>query len=52
MLPSARSFAGVLGIRNENPFVMQAQFFGDPEWTSSLDIPASTRIFIYSKVLA
>lgn len=49
VLPSARSFPGRLEIRNDNPFVMRAQFHGDPEWISTSDILISGRIFIYSE---
>ncbi len=48
-LPSVRAFPGFLEVRNVNPFEMRARFHGDPEWISINDIPASTRIFIYSE---
>lgn len=48
-LPSAKTFPGVLDVRNTSPFVIRAQFFGDNEWTSATDIPTSTRVFIYSE---
>src|ERR1700730_1615773 len=49
VLPSTRSFPGRLEIRNENPFMMSAQFHGDPEWISTANVWVSNRIFIYSE---
>jgi hypothetical protein len=48
-LPSARTFPGMLEVRNTNPFELRAKFFGDPEWISGNEIKASTRLFIYSE---
>jgi len=48
-LPAAKSFPGKLHIKNENPFEILAQFFGDPEWVSSNSIQATRRLFIYSE---
>ena len=48
-LPAAKSFPGKLHIKNENPFEILAQFFGDPEWVSSNSIQATHRLFIYSE---
>jgi hypothetical protein len=49
VLPSTRHFPGVLQVRNVHPFEMLAQFHGDPDWTSSKEITASTRLFVYSE---
>ena len=48
-LSSARTFPGLLQVRNTNPFVLRARFHGNPEWMSTDEIPTSTRIFIYSE---
>ena len=48
-LPSARTFPGKLEIEEYQPFRLCANFHGDPEWISSNEIPASTRVFIYSE---
>lgn len=48
-LPSARTFPGLLEARNTNPLELRAQFFGDTEWISTNEIPASTRIFLYAE---
>jgi hypothetical protein len=48
-LPSTSAFPGRLEIRNTNPFEIRARFHGDPEWTSTSEIKASTRVFIYSE---
>jgi hypothetical protein len=48
-LPPAKEFPGRLQIKNEAEFEVLAQYFGDTEWMSTKNIPASKRIFIYSE---
>lgn len=48
-LPAAKSFPGSLQFRNEDPFEILAQFWGEPDWVSSQSIQASRRIYIYSE---
>ena len=48
-LPSTRQFPGTLKIENNDPLVIQAQFFGDPGQVSSSDVQMSRRLFIYSE---
>src|SRR5207302_2156280 len=48
-LPSARMFPGNMEVKNTNPFEIRAHFFGDTESISIIEIPTSTRIFIYSE---
>lgn len=49
MLPSANLFPGALEIKNDDPFEIRANFFGDPEWASSTNIQATRRVFLYSE---
>jgi hypothetical protein len=48
-LPSARLFPGRLEVKNGNPFELKVKFHGDPEWISISEMPASTRVFLYSE---
>ena len=48
-LPAAKSFPGSLQIKNENPFEILAQFWGEPDWVSSNSIQASRRLYLYSE---
>ena len=48
-LPPAKEFPGRLQIKNEAEFEVLAQYFGDTEWMSTKNIPASKRLFIYSE---
>ena len=48
-LPPAKEFPGRLQIENKPEFEVLGQYFGDTEWMSTRNIPASKRIFIYSE---
>jgi hypothetical protein len=48
-LPAARVFHGSLRVRNEDPFKIEYQLFGDPAWRDLLGIPPSRRVFIYAE---
>lgn len=48
-LPAARVFHGTLRVRNEDPFKIDYQLFGDPAWRDLLGIPPSRRVFIYAE---
>jgi TIR domain len=48
-LPSTRQFPGSLKIENKDPLLIQAQFFGDPDYVSANEVHMSRRIFIYSE---
>jgi len=48
-LPPAKEFPGRLQIENKAEIEVLGQYFGDTEWMSTKNIPASKRIFIYSE---
>lgn len=48
-LPPAREFPGRLQIENKADFRLLAQYFGDTEWMSTKNVPASKRVFIYAE---
>ncbi|MFH1282516.1 MAG: toll/interleukin-1 receptor domain-containing protein [bacterium] len=47
-LPSAKSNPAQIFVENKKDFEILAKFHGDTEWISTKNIPATTRIFIYS----
>lgn len=48
-LPIAMSFPGQIKVENKQILEIKAQYFGDTGWISNNEIPATTRIFIFSE---
>lgn len=48
-LPAAKTFPGALRFENKEELRLWYQLFGDHIWRSALEVPASSRVFIYSE---
>ncbi len=48
-LPPAKEFPGELKVENKEDVQILGRYFGEIEWMSTRNIPASRRIFVYSE---